>query len=232
MLLCACGQSASAPDAAADAGVEAAALDANANVVFVGDAGGVTSLDVPAMTPAFSADVHDYAVQCAAGSNVFQVTFTDASGTHTQTVTLVPDEALVVDGYWVRCLPPDFPAITAAPHGAGPSPGWFLVNGKAYAMVLDVRGTPVWYARGASVANVDAQTANVISMCPNSSGGFGTDPATRFDLHSLSSMTTRTHPGGDDADGFARAPTSVERRRAPSHVPRRRDRRRHPRRRL
>ena len=166
-----------------------AGLDANA--IFIGDAGGVTSLDVPGMTPAFSANVRDYAVRCVAGANTFDVTFTDASGTHSQTVTLVPDEALVVDGDWVRCLPPDFPALTVATHGSGPTPGFFLAESKTYAMVLDERGTPVWYARGASVMNVDAQTPNVISMCPNSSGGFGTDPLTRFDLHALSNGTTR-----------------------------------------
>jgi hypothetical protein len=199
---CACGQSASAPDAGADAepgaeacacteaSADASALDANA--IFIGDAGSLASLDVPGMTPAFSPDVHDYVVRCVAGANVFDVTYTDASGAHSQTVTLVPDEALVVDGDWVRCLPPDFPAITTTTSGAGPTPGWFLADAKTYAMVLDERATPVWYARGDSVMNVDAQTTNVISMCPNASGGFGTDPLTRFDLHALSSGTTRS----------------------------------------
>jgi hypothetical protein len=198
---CACGPSASAPDAAIDASVEACAcadasvdvsIDGNANEITLGDAGVATSLDIPNLSPAFSPDVHDYTIRCAAGPNTLNVTYVDASGTHTQTVTLVPDEALVVDGYWVRCLPPDFPVIAVAPHGAGPSPGWFLADATTYALVLDERGTPVWYARGAAVMNVDAQTANVISMCPNSSGGFGTDPATRFDLHALGSETTRS----------------------------------------
>ena len=165
---------------------------ADANEIVLGDAGVVTALDVPGMTPAFSPGVHDYAVKCAASGSTFDVTYTDASGAHVHTVTLVPDEALVVDGYWVRCLPPDFPAITVAAHGAGPTPGWFLADATTYAMVLDERGTPVWYARGTSAMNVDAQTPNVISMCPNASGGFGTDPATRFDLHALASGTTRS----------------------------------------
>jgi hypothetical protein len=202
LLLGACGQSAPASaDAGADAGVAEAcacaeaSVDAalsDANEIVIGDAGGVTALDVPGMTPAFSPDVHDYAVRCAAGANAFDVTYTDAAGAHVQTVTLVPDEALVVDGVWVRCLPPDFPLITAAAHGAGPTPGWFLTDALTYAVVLDERATPVWYARGASVMNVDAQTPNVISMSPNASGGFGTDPATRFDLHALANGTTRS----------------------------------------
>jgi hypothetical protein len=202
VVACACGQSASGADAGldAEAGAEACACaddasadaGADANAIFVGDAGGLASLDVPGMTPAFSTEVHDYVVKCASGANAFDVTYTDASGTHSQTVTLVPDEALVVDGDWIRCLPPDFPAITVAANGAGPTPGWFLADAKTYAMVLDVRGTPVWYARGDSVMNVDAQTANVISMCPNASGGFGTDPLTRFDLHALAVETTRS----------------------------------------
>jgi len=200
-ILSACGQSASSTDAGVDASVvEACACDVasadasslDANAIYVGDAGNVTSLDVPGMTPNFSPDVHDYAVRCVAGPNVFQITYTDASGSHSQSVTLVPDEALVVDGYWVRCLPPDFPVITAAAHGAGPTPGWFLVSSKAYAMALDERGTPVWYARGTTVVDVDSQATNVISMCPNSSGGFGTDPATRFDVHALSNASTRS----------------------------------------
>ncbi len=57
--------------------------------------------------------------------------------------------------YWVRCLPHDFPAIQMTAHAENgtPSPGYYVVGAKAtsknaaYAMVVDVRGVPVWYAR-------------------------------------------------------------------------------------
>ena len=59
--------------------------------------------------------------------------------------------------YWIRCLPSDFPVLTVAhPNPGGPTPGWYLVNGKAtssdarpYVMVLDTNGTT------GSVANLN-----------------------------------------------------------------------------
>ena len=84
-------------------------------------------------------------------------------------------------------------------HDPGKSQGWT-------ALVLDTNGTPVWYARGASVMNVDAQTPNVISMCPNASGGFGTDPATRFDLHALGTKMAQAGARLWRSYGFRRFP--------------------------
>jgi hypothetical protein len=55
--------------------------------------------------------------------------------------------------YWIRCLPHDFPQLSVARPG-NPPPGWYLTSNvvtatgsSTYSMVLDNRGTPVWYQK-------------------------------------------------------------------------------------
>jgi hypothetical protein len=184
----ACGSGAPVATTTNDASI----VDASAPEIDV-DGGAVRAIDLSplALVPPFSPDVHDYVVRCAAGSNPATLTYTDQAGTHASAVSLVEDQELVVGGYFIRCLPHDFPTIEADTQGAGPSDGWYLVNGSTYAMVLDVRGTPVWYARGDSVMNVDSFAPNAISFSPNASGGFGTSPATRFDVRALATSSDR-----------------------------------------
>jgi hypothetical protein len=166
----------------------------------------VTSISVSplALVPTFSPDVQDYYVRCAAGTNEVHVEVTDAVGTTTTTYDLVPDQALVIrDQYWIRCLPPDFPTITtSSPSGKSPTPGYYLLNSTAYGMVLDTRGTPIWYARGSSPANVDAQQTNLISLMPASTAPFGTSPTSDFELHALGAETTTSvRAVGSPTDG-------------------------------
>jgi Arylsulfotransferase (ASST) len=145
------------------------------------------------LTPIFSPSIHDYSVRCATGQNAIAIAVTDRRGTQSTSVMVAPDDAIEVRGqYWIRCLPPDFPAITVIrnPSGGGPTPGWYLVNGAAYGIVLDTNGTPVWYSRGPYVIDVDSLAPNTISMMPNATAPFGTDPTTRFDLHGLGGATT------------------------------------------
>jgi hypothetical protein len=166
----------------------------------------VTSINVLPLplVPAFSPDVQDYYIRCNVGTNEVQVAVTDATGTSTTIYALVPDQALVVrNQYWIRCLPPDFPVITTSfPSGKAPTPGYYLLNSTGYGIVLDTRGTPVWYARGPSVANVDAQQTNLISLMPAGTSPFGTSPTADFELHALGTeATTSVRAGGTPTDG-------------------------------
>jgi hypothetical protein len=149
-----------------DAGFDAAWLDAGEP--YEPDAGAdpcdgvsLSSLAITplTLTPAFSPDVHDYYVQCAAGENALSVTVAGADGATTsltapitrgpaaeQTVMLsmAPDEAVVAVAsaggasceYWVRCLPPDFPKLqlTAHPEAGAPPPGYYLLGDTYVAM--------------------------------------------------------------------------------------------------
>ncbi len=107
--------------------------------------------------PPFSPEVHDYAVRCAAGTNVLTVSMTASAGAssllvqpiaspalpqQTLSVSITENQALVAvatDGaasveYWVRCLPHDFPLLQWSPHpDAGtPAPGYYLLGTGLY----------------------------------------------------------------------------------------------------
>jgi len=126
-------------------------------------------------------------------------------------LNLNEDDALVVhvtaDGqpeeqYWVRCLPHDFPGIRFTPHpDAGTAaPSWYLLGNipaqsheTGFAMVLDPRGTPVWYRRvsPAGVFNVDRRSDGSISYVANL-GYYGADPSARYIIQTLQPWKTRS----------------------------------------
>jgi hypothetical protein len=188
-------------DAAVDAALDSAVDDAGQVAPAVelygppdgGDAS-IASIAVSPLTlvPSFSPDVDDYYVRCPAGGTAVTLTVTNANGVTSELVDLLEDQALVVGGqYWIRCLPHDFPAITVShPSNGSPTPGYYLLNTPGFAIVLDVRGTPVWYARGSSVLNVDAQQANLISYMPAGTGPYGTSASADFELFDLEQQTT------------------------------------------
>lgn len=120
------------------------------------------------------------------------------------------DEPIVVDvtsgtgsdAYWVRCLPHDFPWVTVQTHPEAGTrrPGWYVLgnatpasNETGFVVVLDSRGTPVWYRRvapdGALSTDVlaDGSLAYVAAL-----GYYGTDPAARYVLQQLSPWQSRT----------------------------------------
>jgi Arylsulfotransferase (ASST) len=80
--------------------------------------------------------------------------------------------------YWVRCLPDDFPDIQMSPNPSAGTPpdGYYLLGNRTlngtpapggYAMVLDIRGVPVWYLRmpsGQGVINVDDVVPGAITL--------------------------------------------------------------------
>jgi Arylsulfotransferase (ASST)/IPT/TIG domain len=186
-----------------------------------------------ALTPAFSPTTTDYVLRCNADANPVTMTLSGngtpiAVGTNQQTspvsgtsvsvsLSLVPNRAVVVYApdpanpgapttqYWIRCLPPDFPAIQV--NAAGPStPGWtpgYYFTGNVgsssqtpYAMVLDGNGVPVWYqALGAAAGgaiNVQPLPNDTISWTPSLGPGVGAglngDAYTGFDLDTQSTI--------------------------------------------
>lgn len=181
-----------------DAGAQTATSTPRPTVV-IGDestdpAVGALSVSPLTLSPTFDVAIHDYVVRCAAGDNAMTFTVTDAAGTTSTPVTLTEDQAVNIRGYWVRCLPHDFPQLTAQfpTTDARPSDGYYLFNSSPYGVVVDVRGTPVWYTRGAAVLNLDTTAPNTISFTPNSTAPFGTDPDGKFEVHALDAKTTLT----------------------------------------
>ncbi len=109
-----------------------------------------------ALTPAFSACVHDYYVRCSSGTNGLDVSMTPSQGARVALtepmklsatdarrsvhVDLAENQALVAtasnarssEEYWVRCLPEDFPWIRmeAHPSAGTPPPGYYLVGNQ------------------------------------------------------------------------------------------------------
>jgi hypothetical protein len=133
------------------------------------------------------------------------------------TLNLVPNQAVVVSApdpantanapveYWIRCLPPDFPALqvnATGPSSPGWSPGYYFTgnitsaNHAFYAMVLNGNGTPVWYqelpSSSGGAINVQPLPNDVISWSPSLGPGIGAglngDAYTGFDLDSQSTI--------------------------------------------
>ncbi len=179
------------------------------------------SVQGAAFVAPFAPDVHDYAVYCTAGPNAWTVLAsaeTDATatiispqaeafdGAGMATLTVLENDAVVVratatDGttadYWLRCLPPDFP------HGAfvdaqPTAPGYYVLGNTAlgkgssgYAMVLDSRGTPVWYqATGTGACLVEWLADNILAYSPLLGAAFGTNPVGKYTVLDLANAAT------------------------------------------
>ena len=146
-----------APDAAPDSPPDAPPSDAIVDI----------RVSPLTLTPAFSPDVHDYTVPCAAGDNPVAIDVVDGAGTHSTTEMLAEDQLYSIrDQYFVRCLPHDFPPITVTtyPQNGEPTPGWYLLSNTPYAVVVDTHGTPVWYRWYVNPVGVDSQKPNTISF--------------------------------------------------------------------
>jgi hypothetical protein len=169
-LACSSGSS-GAPNGGRDASVDSA-IDGRANDARVDsrihDAGtesrdgagapfltqlGVTGSPIT-LVPAFSSDIHDYYLTCAAGMNAFTVSMKASAGANSEliqphssprkpaqtvSVTVSENDAIVAAAtngsekveYWVRCLPPDFPSLRwkEYPEAGAPVPGYYLLGG-------------------------------------------------------------------------------------------------------
>ncbi|MBV8951508.1 MAG: aryl-sulfate sulfotransferase [Actinobacteria bacterium] len=199
------------------------------------------------LSPTFAPSTFNYTIPCASGTNSVSLTMSAISGgtvqltapTSTQptasqsdTVTLNENNAAVIDAtdgqgnsaqYWIRCLPHDFPPITATRSGAGPSPGWYVASVSIspqdpqygfYAMVLDSNGTPVWYKKGSpDTVNLTPFGHDSLAFMPSAPlFGYGTDPNGAFDLYDLDTSATtpqqmlRTASGPTDLHELFEAP--------------------------
>jgi hypothetical protein len=195
-----------APVTIDDAGSDASTVPDAIQIDVATDAGAtITNIDMSpfALVPAFSPDTHDYYVRCASGENIGTLDVSLSDGELWDSAfDIVEDQAIVVAStYWIRCLPHDFPAIGVTKPGT-PTPGFYLVNGATYGVVLDTNGTPVWYTRGTAVVNVDSLATNTISLMPNATAPYGWDLDTRFDIHALdvtSVATLQTKGSSTDA---------------------------------
>ncbi len=188
----------------------------------------LASLSISPLTlrPGFSPSTFDYVIPCAAGTNNVTVdtgavvggsvqlvspNATAAAPTQHADLQLVENEPIVLQAtntngvsvqYWIRCLPHDFPIVTATPHPAAgsPTPGWYLTGNLAlgptygaYAMILDQNGTPVWYRRTNGALDVTPMGTNTLAyMSLATTIGFGIDPSVAFNVDNLSSGATST----------------------------------------
>jgi hypothetical protein len=115
---------------------------------------------VPALRPAFNAEIHDYVVTCDASTPVV-LKGDFGSGYSEQAFSLIPGRRFrffvgnTAEEYSVRCLPTDFPPFSTTTSGTGmPQAQWYifapndptpLPGTGSYAIITDVRGTPVWW---------------------------------------------------------------------------------------
>jgi hypothetical protein len=168
-------------------------------------------LDGLALDPPFRPDAHDYVLHCADGPNLVAFAATpmpgasvvvDGVATLTGARTLQPNDAIKVEAggevYFVRCLPADFPAITAVKTGTV-SPGYYLLEdgvagtGGRFLMMLDTNGVPVWYRRVAP-AEVDFKllsNGDLASM-PFVRTVFNTDNTLGYNERKLDGTAVRT----------------------------------------
>lgn len=142
---------------------------------------------MPAQQPAFDPSIHNYVVDCSAGSidvaatdvdavgfvflgTTLQPTFLRPSGPaqFRQSATLAPGQAVrfALSGlgtYSVRCLPPDFPPLTVSLNGS-PQAQWYVfapdltgTEAGDYVIITDAHGTPVWWMQEPGAAPLDAR---------------------------------------------------------------------------
>jgi hypothetical protein len=171
-----------------------------------------------ALTSNFVASARDYAVICGGGTTQLTITalpvpgYTVAIGgvssadrliavvgaANNQVVQIdVRQGTTVVDNYYIRCLPPDFPTVRAVPHGVT-TPGWYLVTPATflpvahYAVITDERGVPLWY-RKASTAILDFKrlSSSQVAWVPVLGQAFGIDPSRGYEIRGLDGVVTQ-----------------------------------------
>lgn len=186
------------------------------SILMTGQVTGITTTPLT-LSPTFSQSIHDYVIHCASGTNT--ITFT-VNGTAFQR-SLVENQPEIVQGadpsnlngppvqYWIRCLPHDFPPITANPTNGGPSQGYYFTGTiianptypTPYAMILDTNGTPVWYQAAsypststAGATNVELLPNDTLAWSPINGPGVGADPGVGYRLFNLDTQTTQQQP--------------------------------------
>ena len=114
--------------------------------------------------------------------------------------------------YWVRCLPADFPPMrmTAHPEAGTAPPGYYLMGNNwqptssygGYAIVLNGKGVPVWYAHGISRPGAAEKWVawDVDHLSPGTISYYA-PYGSPVEIHQLSPLlTTYATPSGIDRD--------------------------------
>ncbi len=167
------------------------------------------------LTPDFTPDGHDYGVICGAGANNWNVTAAAVPGATVAIagangegdVTLNENDAVVVtvtlansqtQQYWVRCLPPDFPVLSAS-RPDDPAPGYYLMGlglnafSGPYAVILDSHGAVVWYRRTTTPPlNVELLPDGNLAWMNFGGVPFGVDANNGFEERSLDGTLVHT----------------------------------------
>ncbi len=163
------------------------------------------------LTTPFNPDGHNYGVICQPGSNTWTVatnavhgaTVTVAGATPGGSVTVSPGQAVVVTvtpasaapvEYWVRCLPSDFPKMTAARRDKV-VPGWYLAASlnSHYAVILDDHGAPVWYQdTHAPVIDVKLLPDGNLAWTKLLGATYGTTPDGAYEVRTFEGALVRT----------------------------------------
>jgi hypothetical protein len=196
------------------------------------------SLTAKSMFPAFSAGVTDYALRDCAGDNVtisfgrersttLRLDGKTVTGTNTK-VRMKADQLLTVKArlgktertWYVRCLPDDFPKLTAKLYQATDEGFYSLTAGwrpeistwrlnSPYYLILDARGVPLWYMRAKGSPSIldHAPEGNVYSIAlpegiSPSYGGREGNAVVETTLSGKIVRTIRT-PEGDPIDVHA-----------------------------
>lgn len=165
----------------------------------------------------FDTSITDYAQVCDAAPTTVELSVRGLPGSTLSidgatadldtrvTSNLGPDEAISVkierDGevaeYWWRCLPADFANYTFAVPGE-PSDGWYLTSfgfaaaeGGSFVVIMDHRGTPVWYKRTtAPVIDAKSFDGDTLAWTELLGRAFGADPAGAYEVHGLDGSLT------------------------------------------
>lgn len=152
----------------------------------------------------------DHTVHCPVGGGPIHIaavaapgaTISVAGGTAAKSVDTV--QQMAVDGLvaidtigpagpvrtWLRCLPHDFPQLTAT--GVSPTPGWYRAANATpvdapFAFIFDEFGVPVWYKRLPYPSiGLFADGSNGVAWRRWSGGGFPTEtPGGTVERHAL-----------------------------------------------
>jgi hypothetical protein len=192
--------------------------------------GGLLSLAAaPSLDHPFDPSVHDYVVRC--GTDPVTFTGTAADGIRIRAIPIPPggtgptiltgdfvheipsgvravrfqvstraQPTRTLANYHVRCLPPAFPAYTVTRAGQ-PQASHYVLTTRTWVVVVNERGTPVWWldhapARPLDAKFVDGRLVSTLSMsppCPTTPGEGAT-----YTFRSWDGTPTRTITHGLD----------------------------------
>ncbi len=176
-------------------------------------------LSGPSSYPSADPTANDYALRCGAGDNNVTIDATPSpgatvrfggdisNGPNPRKVTMRPDDLAKVtfrdntgsEHFYVRCLPPTFPA-TIIDRPGEPSPGYYPVShgvlvttsNTPYVAIVDDHGVPLWYKETqAPVIGVHRRPDGRLAWSELLGGAYGVDPSRGWEIHNLDGSLQR-----------------------------------------